>query len=175
MVNKTVNKTVQNVKTKRIKTERRIFSIILLFYIFGICAGCLFVFGSRENAEFTNNVFSYNSAKIIIYFIAAFMLKYSGVLSCGICILPTIIGIQNASYYCSTILYSQDKFSYSIVFNILKDTALTMLFILYILILFTQIINKKYNIKRDVKYLSVYIIGANIIIFTDFIIRRFIV
>lgn len=167
-----VSKTKRNRK-KYINAEKYILTLLIIFYIAGVSSGCYFVLSSNENAYFVNYVLSDNSFKIFLYFFAAFLLKYSGIFSGGLYILLFFLGIQNSVSYCNMILNREDIF-YDTILNILKDTSVTMLLILYIIIIVSQLINKKFNLKKDIKYLSVYIIGVSVILSIEFIINKFI-
>jgi len=166
-----VNKKFNNKKI--INAEKYIFLLLLLSYITGICIGSFFVFSNNDNAKFTNVLISQKDFKVLLYFIIALLLKYSGVLSGMLSILPLFLGIQNAANYSCCILNISDT-KYKTAFTILKDTAIVMLLVFYIIIIINQIINKKYILKKDIKYFTVYFIAATVIIVLGNILKKFI-
>lgn len=168
---------VKNVKkNKKSYANAEIHTLILLLsaYLLGVCIGCFYVYSNKSNAIFSLNVINSYAAKNILYFVAALILKYSGILSGIICILPVFIGIQNSIYYCSYILNSTDKIIYTTILTVIKDSALTFLLILYIIVIVSQILNQKYVLKKDLKYFAVYFSGANIIILLEYLLKTFI-
>lgn len=173
MVNKTIQRPKTATKNKRLRAEKNILIMLIIIYISGLCTGSMFVFGLKDSSAVMNYIHSTSIAQIIIYFILILILKYSGFLSCLICIFPAVLGIQNAAVYCKEITNSR-QISYTLISAILKDTSAAMLFLLYIIIIITQIVNKKYNIKRDLKYFLVYFIGINIIYIINAVINKII-
>ena len=165
---------IKSSKKEYINTEKYALILLLFGYVLGILIGCFFVYSNAENAELINNLIKDSYVKKLIYFISALILKYSGILSGAICTLPIFSGIQNSAYYCSYILNSDKKIIYKIVLKMLSDTALTILLILYLIIIINQIANKKYNLKKDFKYFSVYIGGSSIIIILKYVLENFI-
>lgn len=157
MVNKKTN------SNKLVKTEKYVFFLLLLSYITGICTGSFFVFSDDINMVFTQKVLSPNDFKVLLYFIMAFMLKYSGIASGLLIVLPFFLGIQNSADYSCNIITADLK-KYEAALTTIKDTAVIMLLILYIMIIISQIINKKYAIKKDIKYFIVYFSGTTIIL-----------
>ena len=160
MVNKKLN------FKKAINAEKYIFCILLLGYILGICIGSFFVLDNAENATFTSNVMSDKNFKALLYFIIALLLKYSGVLSGLLIILPMFLGIHNSAGY-SCIILNNESLKYKTAFAMLKDTAIVMLLVLYIVLIVNQIINKKYNLKKDCKYFIVYFGASSLIILIE--------
>lgn len=161
---------------KRNKSKNKIrnlekYSLILLIsgYVFGIFTGAFFVFSDNQNAEFTNTVITHNNLDIFIYFAVALILKYSGILSGAMCLLPIFLGIHNSTYYCDYIINAENKLIYTTVLTILKDTSVCILLILYITILIVQISLQKNNFKKDIKYLIVYITGVSVINLLEYI------
>ena len=165
---------IKKSKTNEIFSEKYILILLISGYLLGICIGCYFVFSNISNADFTNNVIKSGYIKSLIFFPCAFILKYSGVLSGFICTLTLFTGTQNALLYCNNILNTDNKIVYPLILTVLKDTAVIILLILYITIIINQIIHKKYNIKKDIKYFSVYFCGAIIINVSEFILKTFI-
>ena len=168
-----VSKIKKNTKIK-INSEKYIQGLLLIGYFTGLCAGSYFIFSSRENAAFANNVLNAGTIKSLVYFPVALILKYSGILSGALCTLTFFSGIQNSAAYCNNILNSNNNYIYSTVITMFKDTAVLMLLILYITIIINQVINGKYNIKKDFKYFSVYFCGAAIINIFEYILKNFI-
>lgn len=158
MVNK--NKT-NKIKIKHI--EKYTLILLLAGYILGICIGAIFVFTNSKSIEFTDIFINTNNLNFILYFILALILKYSGILSGAICILPVFMGICNSINYCNYILNCENKIIYSTVLSLLKDTSICLLLIFYIIIIIIQISSQKYILRKDIKYLSAYILGAMIV------------
>lgn len=162
------------IETLHIDCEKYIFGLLLFAYILGVCLGCYFVFSSKENAIFTSYLVSKSPLKIIMYFIFALILKYSGVLSSFVCLLPALVGLQNSVYYCSIILEKNKDVFVSLLPLVLKDTSITLLLIIYITLIAYQIIEKKYDYKNDFKYFSVYVIGSVSVLAIDYAIKSFV-
>ncbi len=158
---------------KHINTDKYIFMLLLLSYIAGICIGSFFVLSDSENARFTNVILSQINFKVLLYFIMALLLKYSGVLSGILGILPLFIGIQNSADYCCGILNKTD-IKYETALTMLKDTSIVMLLVFYIIVIINQIINKKYNLKKDIKYFSVYFMAATAVLIMEYVLKTFI-
>jgi len=146
-------------RNKQNKIEKYILAILIISYVVGLCYGCYFVVSNENNAVFVSYITSNNFINTLIFFIAVILLKYSGILSGILYILPFFSGIQNSAYYCN-ILLNKETILHNIVFVVLRDTAVLFLLILYIIVTISQIINKKNNIKKDIKLFYVYISGA---------------
>lgn len=157
-----VNKNKNN-KYKIKYIERYTFILLIAGYILGICTGSIFVFSNSSNIEFAGAVINSNNINYILYFIFALILKYSGILSGSICILPVFMGICNSSRYCCYILNSENKLIYTTILTLFKDTSISLLLIYYIIIIIIQICSQKYILRKDIKYLSAYLLGAIII------------
>ena len=166
-----VNKSIYNKKI--INAEKYIFCILLLGYITGICIGSYFVLSNTENADFTNNVLSDSTFKVLLFFIIALLLKYSGILSGLLIILPMFLGVHNSAGY-SCIILNKSTIKYKTAFTMLKDTAIVMLLVFYIILIVNQIINKKYNLKRDLKYFTIYFTASVVVLLIEFILSNII-
>ena len=142
----------------KINAEKYFFIILLFSYITGICIGSYFVFSDSNTAEFTKNILTDSNFKVILYFFISMLLKYAGVLSGIIFFVPMLFGIQNSADYCCYIL-EKASIKYETALTPIKDTAVAMLLILYIVVILNQAFNNKYNVKRDIKLLSVYVTG----------------
>ncbi len=161
-----VSKNINN--KKRVYADKHILTILIFLYIIGISVGSIFIFSIDK----TDIFLKYNNAiNTLLYFVIAITLKYSGVLSCTISFLPLVLGIQNSAYYCNCLLNYNNKVIFELILSAIKDTSIVMLLILYIIVIISQILNNRYNIKKDFKYFITYFIGVNIIIVLDFIIK----
>ena len=167
-----INKNNGNKRNRII--EKYTFILLISGYVSGICIGAFFVFSNAENAAFTQTVVKNNDLKTLVFFVLALILKYSGILSGAMCTLPLFLGIHNSAYYCNYIISSKNKLIYTAVLDMLKDTSVCILLILYIMIIIIQITSKKYIIKKDIKYLAVYLSGAAIIYILEYTLKIFI-
>lgn len=158
--------------SRYINIEKYVFLLIIVFYITGLCCGCYYAFKSTQNLGFVKQIADVNAFEILLCFAVALAFKYAGILSCIIYILPLIAGIVNGANYC--ILYAQNSLSYSNILTILKDSAVVMLLILYIIVLISQIINKRFSLKKDLKYLYVYLCGVIIVLIIHYILSKII-
>ena len=160
---------IKKIKEKQNNTdiEKYIFILLIIAYISGIISGCCFIFKNPDNIELTKyltlNNTTTNTTTFVIYLISAFLLKYSGILCGFICFLPFLNGIQNSVYYSKNLLFSKDINLYLNIINAIKDTATSLLLILYLIVIISQIIYRKYNIKKDLKYFSAYIVSSILI------------
>lgn len=161
------------ISSKTFSIHKYIFILLLLSYILGICIGSFFVFSDEINADFTNKIISHHNFKALLYFIIAFMLKYSGVLSGLLAALPLFLGIQNSAGYSCKIM-NPSSIKYEAALTAIKDAAVIMLLIFYIIIIINQIINKRYLLKKDLKYFCVYFSGALIVIILHILIKSII-
>ena len=150
-----INKSSEQ-KNKSVLKNKYIIALLIAFYLTGIYFGCYYIF-SKDITHFLNFL-DINSINSAVYIILALLLKYSGIMSVLLYILPFFSGLQNSVLYCQNIINGNSNIGI-----VIKDTAVTMLLIIYITIIIMQIINKKYNIKKDVKYFSVYFCGVIII------------
>ena len=162
-----VHKT-KEIRKRQISSEKYIIFLLIVSYFAGIYIGCRFTYLSNDNILFINYIAKNSVLNDILCIIAALLLKYSGILNGVLYMLPFFSGIQNSVFYCKFILSDTD-ISYSFVMGIIKDTAVLMMLLLYILITINQIINKKYNIKKDLKYVSAYLSGIVVIYFLEYI------
>lgn len=167
-----VHKSKENRK-QFIKAEKYILILLVISYIAGVCSGCYFVLSNKDNAIFTSYITTGNAINIGIFFILALLLKYSGVLSGLLYVLPFFSGIQNSACYCRYFLMDKVPVE-SLIFAVIKDSAVILLLILYIIVIISQILNRKYNIKKDFKYFSLYFSGMIIVYIIDFIIKTII-
>lgn len=166
-----VRKKIDITKNKKIYAEKHILIILIVLYIIGISIGSIFIL----NINKPNLLLKYNNAiNTLLYFIIAITLKYSGVLSCTICFLPLMMGIQNSAFYCNRLLNYNNDTIHELILAAIKDTSIIMLLILYIIVIISQILNNRYNIKRDMQYFLSYFIGVNAIIIFEFLLKTFI-
>lgn len=164
----------KNSKSKKyINAEKYIFLLLLLSYIIGVATGSYFILSNKENAEFTAYIISQNSFKVLLYFIMTLLFKYSGILSGMLGILPLFLGIHNASGYCSVMLH-KEAVKYETALTMLKDTAIVMLLVFYIIVVINQILNNKYVPKKDLKYFTAYFSAAAIVLLIEYIMKTFI-
>ena len=156
---------IKKIKEKRNNTdiEKYIFILLIIAYISGIISGCCFIFKNPDNIELTKYLSLNNTITFIIYLISAFLLKYSGILCGFIFFLPFLNGVQNSVYYSKILLFSNDINLYLNIINAIKDTAISLLLILYLIVIISQIIYRKYNIKKDLKYFTAYIVSSILI------------
>ena len=167
-----VNKTKEN-RRKYLNTEKYILILLLVVYFTGVYSGCYLVFNEKIDTGFIDNIAGNNFLNTAVFFIAVILLKYSGILSGTMYILPFCSGIQNSVQYCSYIL-NNGKISYMIILEILRDTSILLLLVIYIILIINQILSKKYNIKKDIRYFSVYISGVIIIYLMEYILKSII-
>ena len=154
--------------------EKYLFILLLSGYIVGLCIGSYFVFSNKQNAVLANNIAAAGLISSVIYFPAAAILKYSGILSGLIGILTVFSGIQNSIIYSNNILNSHINTTYSKIVTVLKDTSVIILLIIYITIIIIQISNNRYNLKKDIKYFISYFSGAVIVNIIEYILKNFI-
>ena len=64
-------------------------------------------------------------------------------------------------------MLEKTSIKYETALTPIKDTAVAMLLILYIVVILNQAFNNKYNVKKDVKLLSVYVSGIIIILVVE--------
>jgi len=183
----------KNIDLKKYKyqSKKLIFSIILIIYIAGICTGSLFAFKNSQNLTFIQKVtFVENTAKVentaflaqsvklcirdIMLICLILIFKYSGILK-GMCItIPFIFGVQNSCIY-STIISLKQPSAFNILFNyIIRDTAVILIVLLYLLVVIYEIITSKENVKKDIKYLIIFIFATLCIYIIDLTIKSFI-
>lgn len=183
----------KNIDLKKYKYQGKklIFSIILIIYIAGICTGSLFAFKNSHNLAFIQKVtFAENITKVentaflarsVKFFIRDIMLiclilifKYSGILK-GMCItVPFVFGVQNSCIY-STIFSLNQLSAFNILFNyIIRDTAVILIVLVYLLAVITEIIVSKENVKKDIKNLIIFIFAVLCIYIIDLTIKSFI-
>lgn len=163
-----------NIKSASPDGEKYIFGVLIFTYIVGVCSGCYLVFSNSKNLAVTEYLVSKNPFLLLLYFLLALVLKYSGILSSLICLLPAALGLQNAIYYCSSILQKSENIFPSLLTATLKDTSVSLLLIIYTTLIAFQIISKRYNIRNDLKYLAVYIMGIVSISAIDYALSSFI-
>ena len=149
------------------KSERTVLTILILIYILGVISGYLFISDNTENELFAAYLSRKNTYNTTVFFFMAFLLKYSGILGTAVCLLPFLSGINNSVYYYN--LFSDAKgLEFKTITDILSNTAIIMLLILYCIVILLQIFNKKYNIRRDIKYFFVYISAVIVIYLLKF-------
>ena len=122
---------------------------------------------------FTDYLNHDNGFKVVIFFILAFLLKYSGILSTGIYMLPYFAGVNNSASYFN-IIADEQKINFETVIEVFKDTSVIMLLMLYIIIIILQVINRRYNIKKDIKYFTIYTSAALTILVLEFVLKNII-
>lgn len=159
---------------KPLKPEKYFLILLIISYAAGVCSGSYFSLSSSENTDYIKYLFFNSSLNSIIYFIIALLLKYSGILNGVLYIIPFFTGIQNSASYCKNIIQNSHIITYNYISEAIRDSAVLMLLILYIIIIMTQILNKKYNIKKDLKYFSVYFLAVLTIYILFYILNNFI-
>ena len=175
-----------NLKISKNKLEKMLFASLILIYRSGICCGSIFALKSQDNLDFISNIiFNVNDNKIqntgflglysknitrdIIYLLCILIMKYAGILK-GLCIcIPFIMSIQNAVIY--MIKYLEEGSVFALIRFILKDTAVSFMVLLFCYVVVTDIIYEKYEVKKDIKKLTVYISGIIIIYIIEYTIR----
>ncbi|MEG0019331.1 MAG: hypothetical protein RR728_02190, partial [Oscillospiraceae bacterium] len=80
-----------NVKSAAAEGEKYVFLILFFTYIIGVCAGCYFVFSNSKNVAVIDFMLCKSHVAILLYFTVALVLKYSGILSSLMCVLPMIL------------------------------------------------------------------------------------
>ena len=155
-------KKYKHTKNNKIKTESYLFLVLTLAYILGISSGCYFILNNYNNLIFAKHIILNKTLNSMIYLITILLFKYSGILNVLLYTIPFFIGIQNSVLYCNK-LTDNNRFILNNLHTIIKDTAILFLIILYLIITLLQILCKKYNIKKDIKYFSIYICGIIII------------
>ncbi len=167
------------------------FNILLLIYITGLCTGCVFTLKNAYNLDFvkyitlTENI-SKQAREVDLAVIAPYILrdivictlipflKYSGIQKSLIICVPFILSVQNGCIY-SILFYEKNINIFNIMFNyVLKDTAITIILLLFIFTTVKEILSKKYNIKKDIKKLFVYYISISCVYIIYYLIKRFI-
>ncbi len=178
-----------DLKTNRNLVQKIIFYTVLAIYICGLCCGCLFALKNSENTAFVsritgvekmvkngnNTLFTVFAAVYIrdVFSLASVLvLKYSGVLK-GMCVCrPFVAALQNGCVY--IVNYHSGVEIYDLIVRyILKDTANGFLLILFCYVIVSDIINDRYNYRRDIAKFTVYITGITVVYIVDFIIKIF--
>ena len=157
----------------QISAEKYILLLLIISYFLGIYTGCRFSYTSNDNILFIKYIEKNSLFSDIFCFIVAVLLKYSGILNGVLYMIPFFSGIQNSVFYCKNII-NNTGISYDLILNLLKDTAILMMLLLYIIIIIKQILSKKYNIKKDLRYFSIYLSGVIIVLFFEYILVNFI-
>lgn len=182
-----VNKNITNSKYK-LQNKKLIFYLLLFVYIIGMVTGCVFTFRNKDNIEFIKQVsltekllangettVYIHTAKIFIrdaiLLVSILMFKYSGILkSCCICV-PFILSVQNACLY-SVMINAGEISVFNLLFNyIAKDTAVSLLILMYCFIITNEIIHKRNNPQKDIKKLSIYFSGLSVIYILNILIK----
>ncbi len=179
----------KNYKTKlnRIQTGKILFMVVMLIYFSGLCSGCIFALKNAENKAFVSLITGtekllagentgFFSAYIsmytrdIIIFIFILVFKYSGVLK-GLSICPVFVyALQNSCIY--SVYYSNINSVLNMIFKFaLKDTAVSFLLTIFCYITLKDIADNRYNHKKDIKKITVYLVGITAIYSIDFILK----
>lgn len=158
----------QSGKKQSINTEKYIFLLLIAFYTTGLCCGCSFVYKADENIVFAKYISGTDIAQSILYFAVALAFKYSGILSGALYIIPLFCGIETSVNF-TVHLLKNNVTAYSYLPYIIRDSAIAMLLILYVLVLTTQLLAKRLSIKKDIRYLFVYLCGVVLIMLLHYI------
>lgn len=178
----------KDIKIDKLYCRKLIFSVILLVYFSGLCAGCSFALKNARNFDFVQKVtFVQNLSEIenmavsacsarflardIIFILLILTFKYSGVLK-GLCLcIPFIMAVQNTCIY-TIFIYKVKVSVFNLIFNyILKDTAVSFMIILYLYVIVTDIVYGRTNIKKDMKKTLIYSTGIILIYIIDTVIK----
>ena len=182
-----VNKNRTNSKYK-LQNKKLILYLLLLIYLIGMVTGCVFTFKNKDNIEFIKQIsltekllangesaISVNTAKIFIrdaiLLVSILIFKYSGILkSCCICV-PFILSLQNSCLY-SVMINTGEISIFNLLFNyIAKDTAVSLLILMYCFIVTNEIVHKRNNPQKDIKKLSIYFSGLSVIYILNILIK----
>ena len=168
--------------------NRLIFNIILVVYILGLFVGCAFATQNADNLDFvkqitlTQNIILRPEKRILTankgylqrdlaILTIVLLLKYSGVLKgVSVCI-PFILAVQNSCVY-STLFSEKAVSVFELLFQyILKDTAVTIIMILYVHTTIKEILARREEVPRDLRKLCAYYLGVLCIYIIDYVIK----
>lgn len=181
----------KDLKKDKLYYRKLIFSVLLIIYFAGLCAGCAFALKNTDNFDFVKKVtFIENLANVekssvlahsvrfllrdIILIISVIIFKYSGILK-GLCLcVPFIMAVQNSCLY-TVLMYQVKTGIFNLIFHyILKDTAVSFVVIIYTFIIINELLRGRERPQKDIRRTFVYIRGIFIIYVIDFAVKSFI-
>ena len=178
-------------KPDKIYIRNLIFIVLLGIYIGGLCAGCAFALKNEQNLSFVQKItftsgFSALSQGInpaidysaifrdTICILMLLLLKYSGILKGFTLTIPFIMAIQNGSIYTSLLNNSQISMLIITLTNVLRDSAVIFLVLIFSSIIVRDIIDEKENYKKDIRLSLVYGLSVVFIYMIDYSVKLFI-
>lgn len=174
-------------KINKVLCKKIVCSIIFALYIIGLCAGSAFALKNADNFAFiekvtftvahTESLISANSAGIIQYFIrdilliiSGWILINSGILKCLILCIPFVLAVQNSCIYLN-LIYNKNLSLFNLAtYYLVKDTAISLIIITYVSVLFTDLIYNKGNFNK-ISNIIIYIVFIILIYIIYFIIK----
>lgn len=161
---------------------------LILIYISGIFSGCAFAFKNAENLIFVQKVLdiekiikslnSGNLTSLLKYIFRDFallcaiiILKYSGVLKGIVISIPFAYAVQNTCIYICAIFNKTTTFFNLIFSYLLKDIAVGMIIIVYTYSIIIEILNDRYNLKKDSIRLIIHTVAVTFIYVVDFSVK----
>ncbi|MBR5805949.1 MAG: hypothetical protein IKY30_04150 [Oscillospiraceae bacterium] len=178
-------------KNKKLKHKDILLILLIIIYIAGVFIGCDFAFKNSRNMAFIQKVTcvdlilkSAAESKFAVYVqylkrdllavCSILILKYSGVLK-GLSIsVPFIIAVQNSCIYAGNLCRNNFSFSKLFLDFIIKDTSVVMIILLYTMTITTEILNNKYNPRKEIINLSLYASTIAMVYIIDFTVKYFI-
>ncbi len=182
-----VNKNINNSKSK-LQNKKLILYILLLIYLLGMVSGCVFTFKNKDNIEFIKQIsltekllangetsLYLHTTKIfirdLILLLSILIFKYSGILKCFCICIPFVLSLQNSCLY-AVMINTGEISIFNLLFNyIAKDTAVSLLILMYCFIITNEIIHKRSNPQKDIKKFSIYFSGLSVIYILNIIIK----
>ena len=175
-------------KINRFQARKMIFACLLLIYCAGLTAGCTYAvksdfnIGNMLTEPLYENYRIMDKAQVFDYCISFFMrdiicicsvtvLKYSGILKGFSIGVPFIFSVQNAGIYTMLLHSGQANMFQLIFFYILKDSAITFLLLMLCYVTASDIVQNRYDNRKDIKVLSVYCLGVLFIYVIDFAVK----
>lgn len=176
------------IKNLKIQYRKLIFSLVLLIYFIGLCAGCSFAFKNSRNLAFVQKVtvieniantentalFALSGrylARDLIMLSMILVFKYAGILK-GLCVtVPFIMAVQNSCIYISKIYLENLSFFNLFFYFFIKDTAVIFIILVYNYTVVNEIINHKSFVKSDIKKLMIYSVAIILIYIIDTVIK----
>lgn len=180
-----------NRKYIRNNRQKKIFTVLIIIYIAGILAGCVFSLKNSNNITFvktitlTSNTESIRNNTIsdrlklflsrdILCVLSALMLRHSGLLK-GLCVcIPFIAAVQNSSVFI-TDYYSGSSISTIMTRYGLRCTASSFLIIMYCTVILGYILRNREGEREEAKVTAVYICGIILIYVIDVSIKLMLV
>ncbi len=160
-------------KIYEVQYQKLILCAVIAIYLIGLFAGAYFTVKNGSNLSFvqkvtvTENLLNVEKTgdfgliakylfRDIMLMSSILLLKYSGALK-GMCIsIPFIFAVQNSCIYVSIIRNNRISLYNLILCYITKDTAISMLIIIYTSLIIKEIISNKSDLKKDLKTLICY-------------------